>query len=299
MSELERAILADSDFSGHARGMMAGLSRPGSETQFSWDRNGRTYEVVISRMEGGTSEVYAFLFNDVTERMRFQETQELARRYLEDILNNIQLGVIVLSRDMRITNLNRAQERFLNRMGIRMSWVEVIGMEMAELMSEDAIWSQVAEQVLDQGEGFAGPQRTYQTEDGDLILSIEITPLRDPHGKVIGAIQVSEDVTEKVKLEGELHDAEIKAERLEAVRETAVAVNHEVNNPLASILGMTQLLLLSAEKLDEDTLRKLKQIEAGVNRIASVTSKLGSLDKLKTKDYISEGPKMLDLGLGE
>lgn len=281
MSELERAILVDSDFSGHATGMMAGLSRLGSETQFSWDRNGWTYEVVISRIEGGTSEVYAFRFNDVTERMRFQETQELARRHLEDILNNIQLGVIVLNRDMRIRNLNRAQERFLNRMGIWMSWVEAIGMQISELMSEDAIWGQVSEQVLGKGERFAGPQRMYQTEEGDLILSIEITLLRDQHGKAIGAIQVSEDMTERVKLEMELHDAEIKAERLEAVRETAVAVNHEVNNPLSSTLDMAQVLLLSAEKLDEDTRKKLEQIEDDVKRIADVTSRLRSLDDSK------------------
>jgi len=121
----------------------------------------------------------------------------------------------------------------------------------------------------------------YQTEEGDLILSIEITLLRDQHGKAIGAIQVSEDMTERVKLEMELHDAEIKAERLEAVRETAVAVNHEVNNPLSSTLDMAQVLLLSAEKLDEDTRKKLEQIEDDVKRIADVTSRLRSLDDSK------------------
>ena len=166
-------------------------------------------------------------------------------------------------------------------MGIWMSWVEAIGMQISELMSEDAIWGQVSEQVLGKGERFAGPQRTYQTEEGDLILSIEITLLRDQHGKAIGAIQVSEDMTERVKLEMELHDAEIKAERLEAVRETAVAVNHEVNNPLVSIPDMAQVLLLSAEKLDEDTRKKLEQIEDDVKRIADVTSRLRSLDDSK------------------
>ena len=39
-------------------------------------------------------------------------------------------------------------------------------------------------------------------------------------------------------------------------------LRHDLSNPLAAILAETQLLLLSADKYDADTVTSLKQIEA-------------------------------------
>ena len=38
-------------------------------------------------------------------------------------------------------------------------------------------------------------------------------------------------------------------------------LRHDLSNPLSAILAETQLLLLAAEKYDEETLTGLKQIE--------------------------------------
>lgn len=38
-------------------------------------------------------------------------------------------------------------------------------------------------------------------------------------------------------------------------------LRHDLSNPLSAILAETQLLLLSADKYDEETLTGLKQIE--------------------------------------
>jgi len=276
------------------------LRRPGSEGEFRWVRGGRTYEVTAGALDRGDHQHFVVLFHDVTQQIQFEETRELARRYLEDILNNIQLGVVVLNREMRITNMNRAQEAFLQRLGIWLSWVEAIGMPAAELVPQDseALWETITETVLVKGETYQEPRRVYETGEGDLILSVEVTPLRDQNGAVIGAIQVLEDVTERVRLEQELREAEIVAERFQAVKETAITVNHEVNNPLTTILGAAQLLLMSGDDLSDRTRERLKMIEQEVKRIAEVTQRLKNLDELKTDDYIADGPKMLDLGLG-
>ena len=114
---------------------------------------------------------------------------------------------------------------------------------------------------------------------------------------MVGAIQVSEDVTERVRLEEELHEAEVVKGKLEAIRETAITVNHEINNPLTTILAIAQVLLMSAGKLDERTLDRLKTVEREVKRIAEVTQRLQSIEEVKREDYIPEGPKMIDLGM--
>ena len=42
---------------------------------------------------------------------------------------------------------------------------------------------------------------------------------------------------------------------------------HDIANPLAAILAETQLLLLRADTLDEETVTSLKQIEALARRM--------------------------------
>lgn len=299
LGALKEAFQADVDLVAALNNTLDRLRRPGSDAQFRWVRNGRTYEVTVGALSRGEDRSFSMLFQDVTQQIQFEETRETARRFLEDILNNVQLGVIVLNKEMRITNMNRTQELFLQRLDVWLSWVEAIGLPMAELVPVDPPerWAHITETVLGQGKAYEEARRLYHTADGDLILSVEVTPLKDQDGKVIGAIQVCEDVTERVRLETELREAEIVAERFQAVKETAITVNHEVNNPLTTILGSAQMLLLSSDGLSDKVRERLQLIEREVKRIAKVTQRLKDLDELKTDDYISDGPKMIDLGL--
>lgn len=87
-------------------------------------------------------------------------------------------------------------------------------------------------------------------------------------------------------------------ERLSAIIETAVAVNHEVNNPLTAILGNVQLLLLKRDDLDEELAAKLKTIETSALKIKDVTQRLMRITSPRSVEY-SEGTKMLDLSSDE
>jgi len=296
LAQLAQAM-AEAGFPKQAERALTEAARPGAESDFQWTRGERTYQVTVGMLARSTPSRYGIVFSEVTQQIRYEQTRELTRRFLEDILNNIRLGVVVLNRELRVTNLNRAQEAFLHRLGVWISWVEAIGTAAEELVPADGPerWASIRERVLEKGEAYEEARHKYETDDGEMILSVEITPLRDQDGRVIGAIQVSEDVTEKVRLEEELRDAEIVAERLEAVRETAVTVNHEINNPLATILGIAQVLRLSSSKLDEKTRDRLATVETEVKRIAEVTKRLQTLDELRRDDYISRGPKMIDL----
>lgn len=298
---LKDILLSDQNLVSELKNTVNRLRRPGSDAHFRWERSGRTYEVSIGALNRGDDRSFWVLFHDMTQQIQFEETRETARRFLEDILNNVQLGVIVLNREMRITNMNRKQELFLQRLGVWLSWVEAIGMPMSELVPQDPVdrWAYITDTVLGQGKAYEEARRVYETAEGDLILSVEITPLKDQNGQVMGAIQVCEDVTERVRLEAELREVEIVAERLQAVKETAITVNHEVNNPLTTILGAAQMLLLSQDGLSDKVRERLQLIEQEVKRIAKVTQRLKDLDELKTDDYIMDGPKMLDLGLDQ
>jgi K+-sensing histidine kinase KdpD len=98
----------------------------------------------------------------------------------------------------------------------------------------------------------------------------------------------------EISQEKSLSQDTLNKERLNAVLETAVTVNHEINNPLTAILGNVQLLLLSRKDLDDDLVTKLKTIEASAMRIKDVTQRLLRITSVRSVDY-TEGTSMLDL----
>ncbi len=87
---------------------------------------------------------------------------------------------------------------------------------------------------------------------------------------------------------------QIEAERLGAIIETAVTVNHEINNPLTAILGNIQLLLMKKDNLDEETTRKLRVVEQSALKIRDVTQRLLRITHARSVEYV-EGTNMLQL----
>ncbi len=91
-----------------------------------------------------------------------------------------------------------------------------------------------------------------------------------------------EDITEVKKYE----QIAMEKEKLSAVIQTAGAVCHEMNQPLMVILGSAELLL---EDLQEDDVQKknVTRIKKQVERLGSITRKLMTIAKYKTKEYLS------------
>lgn len=86
----------------------------------------------------------------------------------------------------------------------------------------------------------------------------------------------------------------IDKERLGAVQQTAVTVNHEINNPLTAILGNVQLLLLRRKDLDDDVVAKLRTVEEAALKIKDVTQRLLRVTTARSVEY-AEGTSMLDI----
>ncbi|MCC6348879.1 MAG: GAF domain-containing protein [Candidatus Eisenbacteria bacterium] len=85
----------------------------------------------------------------------------------------------------------------------------------------------------------------------------------------------------------------LESERLRGVTETVGALNHEVNNPLATIVGTAQLLL-RAEGLDPETRQKVERVLEGAKRIQSVTGKMATLIQANSRPYPGQ-TRILDL----
>ena len=268
----------------------ARLVRPGDEDYFDWEYRKRSYEVGVYAQE---DDAFLVVFEDITDHAISEVILTNARGYLEHILSNIPLGVIVLISELRITSINRQEQRFLKIMGIEFTLVDAIGASLEELLPQDlgTGWQALCKKVLDTGERAEEAKKTFTSSDDELVLNTLATPLPDASGRAAGVIFIADDVTEKARLESEL----VKAEKLATVGQMVITINHEINNPLTIISSSVQTLRILNKDLDEKAVAKLLRIEDQVKRISEVTERLRKLDEIATNEYICDGEQMIDV----
>jgi CheY-like chemotaxis protein len=86
----------------------------------------------------------------------------------------------------------------------------------------------------------------------------------------------------------------IDDEKRRIINQLAISVNHEVNNPLTSLMATTELLLKKGKNLSDEEREDLKRIFEQSKRIEQVTARLRRLDHLRTIAYGAHD-RMIDL----
>jgi two-component system sensor histidine kinase/response regulator len=79
-------------------------------------------------------------------------------------------------------------------------------------------------------------------------------------------------------------DERLRTERMKAVSAMAVALNHEINNPLQVIQGNAQLLHV-LPNLAPEARDKVQRIRAATETIANLTHRIAALRDVVTTDY--------------
>jgi PAS domain S-box-containing protein len=101
-------------------------------------------------------------------------------------------------------------------------------------------------------------------------------------------ISVLTDVTQR-------NEAEIvrrEKDRLQGVLALSGAVCHEMNQPLMSISGYFELILMDMPE-DDPNYPRIKKIQTQLDRMANITKKMMQISKYQTKDYLNG--KILDI----
>jgi PAS domain S-box-containing protein len=123
-------------------------------------------------------------------------------------------------------------------------------------------------------------------------FTVNLVPLRQMKGRPAGALGIMRNVTEIARLQKKL----LESERLAAYTQTVITLNHEINNPLTTVMGNVYLLEKDAEsKSDTKLLKRLDIIQENCKRIQRVIKKLERINELKTVSYLGS-TKMVDLG---
>lgn len=269
----------------------ARLRRAGASTAFEWSEDDRSFRLHVTRAD---DERFVVVVDDLSHHVELGKLQGLARQYLETVVNHLTAGVMVLDERFRVTFLNERQRTLVDELQGRRSIVDLIGAVAAEvspLFSADE-WRAIAEQVAERGESVVHSRRPYPLEHPDRYFLITIVPHSNGSGRRSGAVCVTEDITRLVRLESEL----VRREQIALVGQMAIALNHEINNPLTVIVGNAEALLASADATPTGS--SMKAVLRAAARIADVTSRLRRLEEIHLTEYIKDGPLMLDLGRG-
>ncbi|CCQ90556.1 putative Sensor histidine kinase FleS [Nitrospina gracilis 3/211] len=159
--------------------------------------------------------------------------KEAVRSYLDNILQSLTTGVIVVDDAQRITTFNKTAERIT---GLKENAVQ--RKTLGEVFDVDP-FAQLIARVNDTPNAQPVFQESVLTTDGrDLRLRTAASPVLDAQGARIGTMLLVEDITELKRLEEEAE----RNDRLRAMGEMAAGIAHEIRNPLASIELFASLL---------------------------------------------------------
>src|SRR5215470_9045903 len=175
------------------------------------------------------------LMLDVTEQKSFQAQLQRERDFNQKILNTTQSMILVLDTAGLISYANRR----CFESGYRED--ELIGHRLVDWVE----WShrddfEAALETTANGQQVENLELRAKRSDGSLgHFSISLSPMRDEQNAVNSVVVVMTDITDAVLLQAKL----AHSEKMATIGRLVSGVAHEVNNPLAAILGFTDLLL--------------------------------------------------------
>ena len=111
--------------------------------------------------------------------------------------------------------------------------------------------------------------------DKNYSLNFNLTPIRDEEDRVLSVLIIAHDVTVTKKLEEQLYHTE----KLASLGQLAAGVAHEINNPMAIILGYADMLLEKTEEGSKEY-KILKTIERQGNNCKRIVENLMSFARM-------------------
>ncbi len=235
--------------------------------------------VVPRTDEQGRLTSYDGLIADIT-------AQKSAETFSRNILETVDEGFLVIDRDYTVLSVNKAYAR-----QVGMEPQDIVGRKCYEVSHK------ISRPCYEQGEDCA-VRRVFETESphtaihthhdtrgNNLSVETKAFPLRDDAGRVVAAIEIIHNITDKKQLEDQLRHSQ----KMEAVGLLAGGISHDFNNILTAIIGYANLLKMKTPA-DDPHRSYIEQILASSARAANLTQGLLAFSR---KQVIN--PRPLDI----
>jgi two-component system NtrC family sensor kinase len=204
------------------------------------------------------------VLKDITDKREAERRYRRERDFNRNILNNTRSMILVLDTAGLISYSNRrcAEAGFSEQ--------ELLGQPLANYVpaARRASFLEALDRTL---AGAAVELETPLSRDSRTVgqFSISLSPMRDEQGNINSIVVVMADITDAVDLQAKL----MHTEKMAAIGQLVSGVAHEVNNPLAAIVGFTDLLLENPQ-VPEDAKRDLQIILQEAQRTRTIVQNL-------------------------
>ncbi|EAQ97462.1 nitrogen regulation protein NR(II) [Congregibacter litoralis] len=150
----------------------------------------------------------------------------------QDIIDNINSGIIGLDADYRVRLINPAAEALL-----QLSEARILGVKICELDTHDVPWRATLDQAAREGRAIVRRGLSLDTRDGKpSFADIVVSPMREVSRLAFLIEMQPVDRLLRISREENLMSAQ------ETTRTVVRGLAHEVKNPLGGIRGAAQLL---------------------------------------------------------
>ncbi|MBI2487010.1 MAG: response regulator [Deltaproteobacteria bacterium] len=207
----------------------------------------------------------------IRELKELNESLELKvrerNRDLENILNSTYESIITTDKELVIKSANPKTRDMFGE--------DCVGRKLSELV-QGINFDAIIPRILSD----SSCTTKHELRHKDKFLEITISPLVDfQTNELFGTIAVTEDITEKKKLEAQL----IQSTKMSAVGQLAAGIAHEFNNILTGIIGYTGFAMsrVSIEQIRND----LKIVEKASNRAVEIVNKLLTFSRQKEEKF--------------
>ncbi|MGA7843991.1 MAG: PAS domain S-box protein [Dehalococcoidales bacterium] len=172
-------------------------------------------------------------FMDITERKLAEDKLEQAAQEWRTTFDSITDIIIIQDKDNRITRSNKAAADLL-----KTTPKELLGHLCQEALHGTAEPPVNCPHLETLRTGKPAEAEIYNQQLEAYFHEVT-SPIFNEKGEVIGSIMVARDVTKQKRMEEQL----IVTNRLASIGELSSGIAHELNNPLTSVIGFSQLLM--------------------------------------------------------
>jgi signal transduction histidine kinase len=211
-----------------------------------------------------------------------EEVFSALRENLDQILSNLQDGVMLFTRDARAVLVSSACERFLN-----IGRERIFGAEVRDIFDRSTRLGRIVRDAFEGGMSIV--QEEVTTETGRRVeVSLDFihdAQSRDRHS--LGALLTIHDLESVQEIETELE----VSRRMASIGRLTAGVGHEVKNPINAIVVHLELLRNKVQ-VGGDALRHLDIIQSEIRRLDRVVQTLVDFSRpveLQLKDQDLRG----------
>jgi|GEM_PF-3339880 len=260
-------------------------------------KNKETKHVLVSvdLLTGEENQALVSLHN-MTEEKNLQHQLQRTKEFFENLINSSVDAILAADMKGNIIIFNEGAEKIL---GYKPD--EILGKtNIIDLYAPGAAKNVMRKLRSPEYGGVGKLETTHYNvidKDGEEIPINVSAALVYENGKEIASVGIFQDLRPRMRIERELRASQeklVEAEKQAALAALSGATAHELNQPLTSIMGYSELLQKRLSDDDEVVNKAINTIMRETERMSDIIQKIGRISHFRTRDYVGR-TKIVDL----